>query len=352
MTTPHNTTPADLTPAQAFSTFGIGTHTFETAITTYTASQQEIVRWWFHLARERGWSLAKLADSTGIHSSTLSRVFRGVYNAEMDKVTVSLVKAKEMFAEVSDNPEFIQTSLAGRLFTAMDKCRALANVTICWGPMGIGKTTIIEEYERQNNHGKTKVVRFPAGCTFAYFVSHVGQELGVSVHKQGQFGNRQKIYQIMGAGKRLLIIDELHQAFLTCRADTAIKCMEFLREIADVSKCGLFLTGTDVLRREIFSGAHKDALAQLIDRGTVQIPLPAKATKGDYIKFLAFYGLKMPGDNEPEAADIFDSIIKSSGLRKLTLHLRDGAAYAARRNETYQWHHFVSAVEAIQALSK
>ena len=351
MTTPRKNND-DLTPAQAFSTFGVATHTFETAIAGYGEPQQEIVRWWFYLAKERGWSLAKLNEATGVHQSTLSRVFRGIYNAEIEKVAATLLKAKDVFAEVSDNPEFIPTSLASRMFVALDKCRALGNVTICWGPMGIGKTTVIEEYERQNNHGKTKVVRFPAGCTFAYFVSHVGQALGVSVHKQGQFGNRQKIYQIMSAGKRLLIIDELHQAFLTCRADTAIKCMEFLREISDVSKCGLFLTGTDVLRREIFAGAHKDALAQLIDRGTVQIPLPSKATKGDYAKFLAFYGLKMPGENEPEAADIVDAIIKSSGLRKLTLHLRDGASYAAKRNEPYQWVHFVAAVEAIQALSK
>ena len=217
MTTPRHT-PADLTPAQAYSNFGIATHTFETVIAAYTAPQQEIVRWWFHLAKERGWSLSKLADATGVHQSTLSRVFRGIYNAEIDNVAATLVKAKDVFAEVSDNPEFIPTSLAGRMFTAFDKCRAMANVTICWGAPGIGKTTVSEEYERANNHGKTRLVRFPAGCTFAYFVSHVANELGVAVNKSGQFANRQKIYQIMSAGKRLLVVDEMHQAFITCRA--------------------------------------------------------------------------------------------------------------------------------------
>lgn len=348
----HTVIDTELAPAKAFQTFGIAVENFETAITAYSLDQQEIVRWWFYLAKERGWPLARLADATGVHSSTLSRVFRGIYQAEIDRVAATLVKAKEIFAEVSDNPEFIQTSLASRLFSAMDKTRALGNVTICWGPMGIGKTVCLEEYTRQNNHGKTRVVRFPAGCTFAYFVAHVATALGIAAHKTGQFANRQKIYQVMSAGKRLLIVDELHQAFLTCRADTAIKCCEFLREICDVSGCGLFLIGTEVLRKEIYQGAHKDALAQLIDRGTVQIPLPAKATKQDYQRFLAYYGLKLPGEHDPEAKDILEDIIKSAGLRKLTLHLRDGAAYAGKRGEIYEWRHFTAAFEAIQSLSK
>jgi DNA transposition AAA+ family ATPase len=350
MTPDNNST--ELTPAQAFSTFGIATHNFETAITAYEPAQQEIIRWWFFLAKERGWALAKLADATGVSATTLSRVFRGVYKAEIVNVTASLTKAKDIFAEVSDNPEFIRTALAARMFAAFDKCRALGNVTICWGEMGIGKTTIIEEYRRLNNHGKTQVVRFPAGATFAYFVAHVGKSLGVAAGQSGQFATREKILTIMAAGKRLLIIDELHQAFLTTRSDTAVKCCEFLREIADVSKCGIVLIGTEVLQREIFKGPHKDALRQLVDRGTVQLSLPAKATKGDVVQFLGFYGLKLPGERDPEARQILSDILTSSGLRKLTLHLRDGAAFAARKNEPFTWDHFTTAFEAIQSLNK
>jgi DNA transposition AAA+ family ATPase len=345
-------TKTELTPARAFQTYGIAVESFETAITAYADEHQSIVRWWYYLGKERGWPLSRLAEASGVSTTTLSRVFRGIYQAEIDRVAASLVKAKEVFAEVSDNPEFIQTSLAARLFTAMDKTRALGNVTICWGPMGIGKTICLEEYTRLNNHGKTRLIRFPAGCTFAYFVAHVATALGIAPHKSGQFANRQKIYQVMAAGKRLLIIDELHQAFLTCRADTAIKCCEFLREISDVAGCGLVLIGTDVLRQEIFSGAHKEALAQLVDRGTVQIPLPAKATKQDYQRFLSYYGLSIPNEADPEAREIIEDLIKHAGLRKITLHLRDGASFAAKRNEPYQWHHFVAAFQAIATLSK
>jgi DNA transposition AAA+ family ATPase len=163
---------------------------------------------------------------------------------------------------------------------------------------------------------------------------------------------REKIYTVLAAGQRLLIIDELHQAFLTTRTDTAVKCCEFLREIADVAGCGLVLVGTELLKTEIFTGIHKEALRQLVDRGTVQAALPAKATKKDYTAFLDFYGLPFPTEADGEALPTLEDILKSSGLRKLTMHLRDGLAYATRKQEPYAWTHFVAAFEAIQSLSK
>lgn len=332
--------------------FSISSHNFEQTLVNLPTEQADVLRFWFYLSKERGWSLTKLQDATGVSTTVLSRVFRGIYSAGLDRVTESLSKAKASYAEAVDNPDFLMTSLAKRFFAACDKTRALGNVTIAWGKMGIGKTTIAEEYQRLNNHGKTMLVRFPVGTTFAYFVQVIARATGVSTRSQSQFHQREKIIATLAAGKRLLIVDELHQAFLTTRGDTAVKCIEFLREIKDQAGCGLILIGTEVIEREFFKGQHKDALAQLVDRGTVQIPLPSKPTKSDILSFLKHYGLSMPGENEPEAARLLDDILKSSGLRKLTMHLRDGAAYAARKEEPFTWDHFTDAFDAIASLSK
>ena len=93
-------------------------------------------------------------------------------------------------------------------------------------------------------------------------------------------------------------------------------------------------------------------LAQLVDRGTVQIPLGSKPTKGDILAFMKHYGLAYPDAGEPVALALVNDIIASNGLRKLTLHLRDGMAYAIKKSERYEWHHFVAAHEAIQSLGK
>lgn len=331
----------------------ISAHEFEKTIATaYQPQDQETLRFWFFAAKERGWSLAKLASTTGMHSSSLTRLFRGIYPTDPSELLRRLAQARENFAQAADNPDFIETSLSRRMFALFDKTRALRNVSILWGEMGIGKTACIDEYQRRNNHGRTIVVRFPAGASFAFFVACVARACGVSTRSQSQFQQREKIYQVLAAGQRLLIIDELHQAFLTTRTDTAVKCCEFLREISDVATCGLALVGTELLKKEIFTGVHKEALRQLVDRGTVQVPLPSKATKKDYAAFLHYYGLDLPAETDEAAASIFDDIVRSSGLRKLTMHLRDGAAYASRKQEPYTWEHFISAFQAIQSLAK
>jgi DNA transposition AAA+ family ATPase len=338
-------------PANSGS-LGLSADQFESIIVnTYDDAGQDILRFWFFTARQRNWSLGKLAQVTGISTTVLSRVFRGIYQTDGSAILSKLTKAKETFRDSSDNPDFIDTSLSRRLFAIFDKTRALRNVSILWGKMGIGKTECITEYQRRNNHGRTQVVRFPAGATFAFFVAHLAKSCGVPT-RIASFEQRAKILQVLAAGQRLLIIDELHQAFLTTRADTAVKCCEFLREIADTAGCGMVLIGTELLEESFFRGQHKDALRQLVDRGTVQVGLPAKASQADYKKFLAAYGLELPTEKDPEATSIFADIVKSSGLRKLTLHLRDGSAYASKRNETYTWAHFTAAFEAIQSLSK
>ncbi len=340
--------------APATGSLSISAHDFEKTIAAvYDAGAQETLRFWFFTAKERNLSLAALAQMTGLSSTVLSKLFRGVYDADPGSAIEQLRRARGNFHETAASPDFIETALSRRMFRIFDKTRALRNVSILWGAMGIGKTECIMEYQRRNNHGRTQVVRFPAGASFAYFVAHVARAVGVSTRSQSQFQQRDKIIQVLAAGQRLLIIDELHQAFLTTRTDTAVRCCEFLREISDVANCGLVLIGTEVLADQVFRGPHKDALRQLVDRGTVQVPLPAKATEKDHEKFLRFYGLDFPdASREPTAASILADIIRHAGLRKLTLHLRDGAAFAARKNEAYAWGHFVAAFDAIQSLSK
>lgn len=315
-------------------------------------STREILHWWYYTAKEHNWNLARLAKVTGLSSSVLYRLFRGEYAADAANSTNHLLRARDSYHSASDNPDFIETSLSKRIFAVFDKTRALKTVSIMWGKMGIGKSESIKEYVRLNGQGRTACVRFPAAASFSFFLAQIARSLGVAKN-QTAASQREKIIQVLSAGQRLLIVDELHQAFLTTRTNTAVKCCEFLREIADAADCGLVLVGTELLEEHVFRGPHKEALRQLVDRGTIQISLPSTATQGDYRKFLEVYGFDFPdAAKEPEAARILADIIKSAGLRKFTLHLRDGAAYAAKRGEAYQWPHFVTAFKSIQSLAK
>lgn len=335
----------------ATGSYLVASHTFEEHMKHYTPEQAETLRFWFYLGKQNSWSLKDLEKKSGASSTTITRLFRNLYEGDVDGQIAKLTKARENFAESAENPDFIPTSLSKVFFAACEKTRGLANVTLMWGAMGIGKTTIAEEYQRQNNHGKTILIRFPVGASFAYFVQCVAKATGVATRSQSQFHMREKIIATLAAGKRLVLVDELHQAFLTTRGDTAVRCCEFLRELKDLSGCGLVLIGTELLQKEFFSGIHKASLAQLVDRGTVQIPLKSKPTDSDVKKFLAHYDLAWPGPGDGAAASILNDVLQSSGLRKLTMHLRDGLAFANKRDEPYTWFHFTAAHDAIKSLS-
>jgi DNA transposition AAA+ family ATPase len=360
MSTPATTTattavtsvPAELRNINSGLNYSVTSDNFERVIEKIPEDQAEILRWWYFHGKEQQLSLTRLATLAGVSSSALSLVFRGAYGAKLDQLCATLRKARETIKDQVGNPDFIMSALAKRLFVVFDRARALQTVAICWGAMGIGKTAICEEYRDRNNHGRTIYFRCGAGMAFGQFVHSLARALNVTTRHTNNHEIREKIFRILSAGQRLLIIDELHQIFLTTRGDSAIKIAEFLRECFDRSKCGLVLVGTEVLKQEVFNGAHKDALRQLVDRGTLQVALPAKPTRQDIAAFLSHYGLSEPGPQEDDARRILQDIIAHAGLRKLTLHLRDGAAAASKAGEPYAWQHFVRAYHSIASLSK
>lgn len=345
--------PAVLRPTTTNTNYNIAPDQFERVISTLPEYQQEIIRWCYFLGKDRGWPLAQLAKAVGSSTTTLSRVFRGEYGAELNKLCESLVKAKASLHESVDNPDFIMTSLGKEIFAICDRVRALRTVAILWGAMGIGKTTVLEEYKRLNNHGKTIYFRCEPGMTLVQFITSLGSACGIAPKsRQTQLRVREKLYSLLGAGQRLVIIDELHQLFLRREGNdiTPVLQCEFLRTVFDKANCGLVLTGTKALEKYMVD--QKDALAQLLDRGTMPIHLPDKPTSGDAQMFIKAFGLPALSASEPEASAIIADILKASGLRKLTLHLRDGAATAAKRGERYTWGHFCTAFEDLQSLGK
>ena len=148
---------------------GISSPEFYDVLEKYTEDRKETLAYWFETGCDRNWGLSELSRQSGVHSTTISRLFRGIYEGDVAAQISKLSTARANLCEAIGNPDFIMTSLAREMFETFDKTRALRNVTIMWGPMGIGKTTIIAEYLRLHGHGQTFVVRSPGhGCTLYY----------------------------------------------------------------------------------------------------------------------------------------------------------------------------------------
>lgn len=331
--------------------FGISTVDLEDILTTYTKAEAEILRWWFLTAKDHNWSLTDLAKRTGVSGTSLSRLFRGLYDADPSKMITRLVEARITFQDGADNPDFILTSLAKRTFAIFDKTRALRNVSLLWGKLGIGKSTVMEEYAKRHPDNTHYFCCDGFGYTTYQFTLDLAKALRIPhAGGQGTHKIRSEIQALLSKGNRLLIIDELHEIFATCDPKHITRICEWLRHLQERTNCGLVLVGTTVLKDHFFKSRYTDVLAQLCDRGTIRIDLPKNPTKGDINAFLKHYDLKFP-EKETEELQILNDILSAHGLRMLTLHLRDGQAFANKKDEPYAWKHFVGAFKDIISLN-
>lgn len=335
------------------SSQGISPEVFEDAIAELPEDQKDVLQYWYYHAKEFDLSLVQLGQRVGLSSSTLSRAFRGQYGAGLDGLCKTLELRKEHLCQSVSNPDFIMTSLGKQMWEVFDTARDLQIVMFVIGKMGIGKTTVGLEYKRLHNHGKTHYHRCSPSMTLGQFISSLALSMGIPSKRHDHLRLRNKIIALLAAGKRLLIIDELHELFVQkerSRGMNAVLICEFIREIFDRAACGLVLIGTKKMMDELRSERNARALAQLLDRG-LEVDLPDEPTREDAIALIKHFGLKPPGQGEDEAAAIIKDIFASSGLRKLTTYLRNGARHAAMRKEPYQWRHFVAAQAHLASLT-
>lgn len=201
-----------LTSVRNTTNYNVAPDAFEKVIRNLPEEQQDVVRHWYFLGKENAWPLSRLAKATGLSTTTLSRVFSGTYGAELSSVCATLQQARASYVETVENPDFILTSLARKVWRICDRTRSLRTVTLMWGVMGIGKTTIAEEYKLRNNHGRTIYYRCSPGLTFVQFVTELARAAGIaSNRRQTHLRLREKLFTVLAAGNRLLIVDELHQ---------------------------------------------------------------------------------------------------------------------------------------------
>lgn len=312
-----------------------------TALQTLAPELADNLNWLYDRAEAENLSDGAIGRLTGIHAATIGRVRRGVYGAGLESFAkrVGLFRNNHAEMDATANPDFLELSCATKLRRAIERARVLKLAQIVWGPKGIGKTTALRQICGED---KLNILyhRIPSTCSFHMHLRHLARSL--RCEETSTMDTRTGIIRRLTGGNRILVIDELHELFLTSSPQAAIQFAEFLREIYDESNSALLLVGTQVLHKKLLEGNLAEVLEQLIDRGNLPLKLPGKPTQSDVAAMLSHYGLTTP---TPAADGILADIIKSSGIRRLTTHIRDGMALAFRKGQNYDWSHFVAAYD-------
>ena len=355
MTETENTSPENAEDKQ-LQIRGIGSSTLTVGaeiVTKYTASldneeHKEAIRWLYGWAREKRYGWKELEAETKISTTSLYRLFSGTYQAKLDGIVERIHSYRKVAEERASIRKigFVETSIARKMFKAFEYAMLSQSMVFVYGISQIGKTFTALHFKDENNHGRTKYVRLPASAGVQLCMKEIAKACFVS--PKSSFENlRERVLNSLD-GDNLLIIDELHQVFLSYQKGSAVKVLEVLREIHDRTHCGMVLIGTRQLKKELMLGSHVELLEQFKRRGVLEIMLPNTPPAKDLTKISSAYGLT----EEPtgEAEELRKDILTTHGLGKYCKFLQAAGRIASKSDEPLTWVHFVKAHDILAKL--
>ncbi len=316
----------------------------------YAPHVRDAVRALYHVCVESGITIYEAADGIGYHRANLHKICTGKYDGDLDAVADAiedyLFKLKD--TQPAKPVLFVETDTSRQIFEVAQAAWDHHTIGAVWGDPQIGKTHALQEFARRQSPGRVKFVRIPSGCCKSDLIIAFGEAFHVPAGKARITLTRQRIKNAINYDD-LLIIDEIHELFLTATRAVQLYAMEVIREIYDLSGCGLVICGTNVGRDAIEEGPLKSILRQFDRRTIFPLQLPKYATTADLNAIAAHYGLpRLQG----LARDIANSVVRYKGLKAYVIYLNSARALAANLAEPIAWKHFERAHDIIAKYSQ
>lgn len=296
-----------------------------------TAEQLEVFVRLFQLGKGRGYSFddtGKLVDYSG---ATMSRLFSGQYDGNLEKVVAQVEAHLQVEAEREKmrNDRFIENSIWKKVENLCVLAQNRNAPVRLVGPSQIGKTFCLMEFKRRS---KLQVcyVRVPAAPTFKLFADAICDAVGVPTSlrlEEARIRVRRAI-----SNNTLLIVDELHELVMSAGKSTAMKCMEWLREIHDMSKCGLVMCGTTSMEDDLINDPKMKGWLVQMDQRCIRITkLPNRIPEEDIDLAAAAYGITGPKSG-------VENLLATIRMNRLTTCLAVTARWCNGENKRREKH--------------
>lgn len=306
-----------------------------------SAADKALMMWLFGEIKRRGLSYADAGKTIGYDASTVSRILRGRYEGNWANVLKAIRRYKHLQDERGRmvRAEFVETSVWHQVRATCDLALVHQMPSIIMGVSQIGKTAALVEYQRRSEY-TVRYVRMPAAAGFRSAMEAVADACYITTRCTGEQLRR----RVAGGldERSLLIVDELHQLAISTGRTTAIKVMEWLRELHDVSGCGLVVCGTKAVEGDLINGELRAWLDQFAQRCIRRLVLPDRLPDADIALFGAAFGLPAPD------AGLLDLLrtLRANRLVK-TLQLADNLA--RRKGQSLTWDTFVAAHNTVNS---
>ena len=285
----------------------------------------------FNLGKKRGYSFDQTGALVEYSGATISRLFAGKYEGALDKVVAQIDTYLELEAERAKmkSDRFIENSIWRRVNGLCNFAITRNAIVRLTGPSQIGKTWCLKEYQRRSNK-QVCYVCIPAAPTMKLVVAAFAQAVGVNSTLRTDDA-RQRVARAVGRNT-LFVVDELHELVMSAGKGTAMKCVEWIREIWDNSGCGMVLCGTRSLEDDLINDARmKGWLAQLDHRCQRVASLPSRLPLEDALMAGEAYGITGPTDG-------VEALLATVRMNRLTSCLALTASWCAGNNKSRQRH--------------
>ena len=265
----------------------------------------------FILGKQRGYDFDHTGKLVNYSGSTLSRLFAGKYDGNLQQVAEQFSSHLEMEAEREKmrNDLFIENSIWRDVSEICELAQKRNSPVRLVGPSQIGKTFCLKEFQRRSKM-QVCYCRVPAAPTFKLLADEICDAVGVPTSLRVEDA-RLRVKKAIGPNT-LLIIDELHELAISAGKGTAMKCMEWLREIYDKSKCGMVLCGTRTMEDDLINDPKiKGWLAQMNKRCIRVLNLPNRIPDDDIDLAAKAYGIT-------GSKACVENLLKSIDMNRLT----------------------------------
>lgn len=238
------------------------------------ASSADPVEYFRGLNEREGWSMSEIGDEVGYDASTVSKVFGGSYQGDMEAVRIAFGDAMNRLLG-SGRGVLIRTMTSQIINEALLDSVGKEWTTVLYGDSGVGKTDAINRFVaagRGKRHARRAVIiTITMTVSIGSLVAKLADSIGVDSR-----GVIETIFRrIVDALKRrphLIIIDETNN--LDRMPGRAAQIINMLRQINDEAKCGLVFVGTSSLHRLIVDPKNREWADMLLSRVRLQHELP------------------------------------------------------------------------------
>ena len=245
----------------------------------------------FLLGKQRGYDYGQTAKMVDYSGSTLSRLFAGKYDGNLQQVVEQFSAHLEMEAEREKmrNDRFIENSIWQEVSSLCALAQKRNRPVRLVGPSQIGKTFCLLEYKRRSKM-QVCYVRVPAAPTFKLLADEICEAVGVPTSLRVE-ETRIRVRKAISTNT-LLIVDELHELAISAGKGTAMKCMEWLRELYDKTGCAMVLCGTRTMEDDLINDPKiKGWLGQMNKRCIRVLNLPNRIPEADVDLAAKSYGI-------------------------------------------------------------